>query len=171
MWHLSYSLLQAAAQVFAPFGELNPFHISQYTTPAWVSAKAGFEGRMVPIERQISQQLQEALRGSILPALATAVAQHADRASGAVMQPSQARVACVQIVMPSTLASQPTTALLSFTCLPSSFAFSKAHYCCNLSGLVDPFHMSSQYGRQQQVHYLLWQPLALGRTHETGSKR
>jgi len=44
---------------------------------------------MVPIERCISQQLQEALRTTILPALTAAVAQHADRASGAVMQPSQ----------------------------------------------------------------------------------
>ena len=84
------SLLQAAAQVFAPFGQLNPFHISEYANPAWMTAKAGFESRMVPIERRISQQLQEALRTTILPALTAAVAQHADRASGAVMQPSQA---------------------------------------------------------------------------------
>ncbi|DBA90074.1 TPA: hypothetical protein ACH3X2_004335 [Trebouxia sp. C0005] len=72
----------AAAQVFAPFGDLNPFHISDYATPAWMTAKAGFESRMVPIERCISQQLQEALRTIILPALTAAVAQHADRASG-----------------------------------------------------------------------------------------
>jgi len=83
-------LLQAAAQVFAPFRELNPFHVSDYATPAWMTAKAGFESRMVPIERRISQQLQAALRATILPALTAAVAQHADRASGAVMQPSQA---------------------------------------------------------------------------------
>ncbi len=76
--------------MFAPFGDLNPFHISDYATPAWMTAKAGFESRMVPIERRISQQLQEALRTTILPALTAAVAQHADRASGAVMQPSQA---------------------------------------------------------------------------------
>ncbi len=75
--------------MFAPFGDLNPFHISDYATPAWMTAKAGFESRMVPIERCISQQLQEALRTTILPALTAAVAQHADRASGAVMQPSQ----------------------------------------------------------------------------------
>ena len=44
---------------------------------------------MAPIETQIGQQLQEALRVTILPALSAAVAQHVDRAAGAVMQPSQ----------------------------------------------------------------------------------
>ena len=82
--------MQAAAQVFAPFGDLNPLHISEYATPAWTQAKAGFEARMVPIEKRISQQLQEALRADILPALSVATAQHADRAAGAVVQPSQA---------------------------------------------------------------------------------
>lgn len=46
---------------------------------------------MVPIEQRISQQLQEILHTTILPALTAAVAQHADRASTAAMQPSQVR--------------------------------------------------------------------------------
>lgn len=85
--------MQAAAQVFAPFEELNPFHITDYTTPAWMTAKVGFEAKMSPIERRISQQLQEVLRTTVLPALSAAVAQHADRASAAVVQPSQASLA------------------------------------------------------------------------------
>lgn len=82
-------LLQAAAQVFEPFYDLSPFHISEYANPAWHVAKAAFEARMVPIERRISQQLQEVLNTSVLPALTAAVAQHADRASSAAAQPSQ----------------------------------------------------------------------------------
>lgn len=81
--------LQAAAQVFEPFRDLSPFHISEYANPAWIVAKAAFEARMVPIEKRISQQLQEVLNTNILPALTAAVAQHADRASAAAVHPSQ----------------------------------------------------------------------------------
>ncbi|KAL3130926.1 hypothetical protein ABBQ38_000251 [Trebouxia sp. C0009 RCD-2024] len=79
----------AAAQVFEPFQGLNPFHISSYANPAWLVAKTAFEARMVPIEQRISQQLHEVLNTTILPALTAAVAQHADRASTAAIQPSQ----------------------------------------------------------------------------------
>ena len=82
-------LLQAAAQVFEPFLGLSPFHISDYANPAWMVAKAAFEARMVPIEKRISQQLQEVLNTNVLPALTAAVAQHADRASAAAVQPGQ----------------------------------------------------------------------------------
>lgn len=81
--------IQAAAQVFEPFWDLSPFHISEYANPAWVAAKAAFEARMVPIEKRISQQLQEVLNTNILPALTAAVAQHADRASASAVHPSQ----------------------------------------------------------------------------------
>ena len=68
---------------------VNPLHISDYAKPAWVAAKAGYEARMVPIEMQISQQLQIALQTNVLPALTAAVVQHADRAVAATVQPGQ----------------------------------------------------------------------------------
>lgn len=85
-------MLTLQEQVFAPFAGLAPLQVSEYTAPAWLAAKAQFDSRMVPLERKIAQQLQGVLRSSILPALAAAVAKHADRAHRTHMQPSQARI-------------------------------------------------------------------------------
>lgn len=90
--------IQAAAQVLEPFWDLSPFHISEYANPAWIVAKAAFEARMVPIEKRISQQLQEVLNTNILPALTAAVAQHADRASAAAVHPSQVSSSQLSII-------------------------------------------------------------------------
>lgn len=79
-------------QTFAPFADISPLQVSEYTVPAWLAAKAEFDMRMVPLEHKIAQHLQTSLRSDVLPALAAAVAKHADRAQTVSRQPSQARV-------------------------------------------------------------------------------
>lgn len=81
--------LLVQGQVFAAFAALSPLQVSDYTSQAWLAARAEFNSRMVPLERSIAQQLQQVLRSDILQPLTAAVAICPDRASTAVMQPSQ----------------------------------------------------------------------------------
>ncbi|DBA71530.1 TPA: hypothetical protein ACH3X2_001006, partial [Trebouxia sp. C0005] len=101
-------MLQAAAQVFAPFGDLNPFHISDWPTPAWMMQKLeGYEDHH--------------------PAcLDSSVAQHADRASGAVMQHDNHRL------------QRP----------------SGAGYCINLPSIVDDLIVGIAMPSQKQAMHM-----------------
>lgn len=94
--------MRMQAQVFGPFAAVNALQVSEYTAPAWASAKASYEAQVAPLEQRLSQQMKAVFGAVLLPALAAAVAEHDSPDSAAsAAQPQQVSAAWKCLPVPS----------------------------------------------------------------------